>query len=221
MTRTPVAQTWLFLEKRSLGCQIGLFDDNRIRADFRLQRNRVASARSPDRLRIDGSRAIFADHAVFGLVETNRATNLTGVKNSSDFSVWFLIKPETDLDSILIGRKAMQVAVGNLPNGDDCLAIAECNRGSRRKRAYTLGINKFGSDQQAKHEGTGIDRSHPQTLASSTPGRLTPGRGGIDHFDWLPSLHFKKNHQRSQGNDGYKEKQVVADDGPNDRHFPL
>src|ERR1051325_11736787 len=114
MIRRLDVQTYLFLEKCSLGRQISLLNDNRVRRDLGSQRHRIAPAARPNRLRIHRRRAIFANDPGESLIETHGSANLTGVEDGSNLAIRFLVKPETNLNPVLDRRITMEITIRNL-----------------------------------------------------------------------------------------------------------
>src|SRR5712692_951459 len=92
---------------------------------FSVQRNGIASAGRAHRLPVDGGGAVLANHSVLSLVEADWAANLAGIKYGSNFAVRFLVQPEANGRAILFGFEAVQIAVGNLGQGNAELAVGE------------------------------------------------------------------------------------------------
>jgi len=82
-------------EDAGSGRNIGLLDSDGIGGLRGLQGDGIASARSSDRLRIDGSGAVLAHYAVRALIEAHGTADLAGIENGGDLSIWLLIEPET------------------------------------------------------------------------------------------------------------------------------
>ena len=82
------------------------------------QRNGIAAAALPDRLRVDGRGTVLADDAVGPFIEAHGAANFAGVEHGGDLAVGLLIKPEADLLTVFIHGEAMKVAVRNLRQGN-------------------------------------------------------------------------------------------------------
>src|SRR5271167_1034067 len=90
------------LEVASAGRDVRLGDNDRVVGDLRLQRDRIAATGHADRLRINGSGAVLADHSLCSLVKADGAADFARVKEGSDFSVGLLIKPEPHFNSAFL-----------------------------------------------------------------------------------------------------------------------
>src|SRR5271154_1793427 len=108
MIRRRCGETLFLLEVVTARRNVGLGDDDRFAGNLRLQRDRVAAAGHADRLRVDGSGAILADHAMRALIEPDAAADLAGIEQSRNLSIGLLIEPETDFYTAFVRLEAME-----------------------------------------------------------------------------------------------------------------
>src|SRR6185369_17726189 len=102
----------------------------------------------------------------------HRSANLAGIEDGGNLAVGFLVEPEANRGPIFLGLETMEIAVGDLGEGNADLSTLESYFGRRRKRAHALGVNELRSNHQDEQERTGVHRNHPQAFAAGAPQSL-------------------------------------------------
>src|SRR5579884_275093 len=214
-------------DERSLG-DLGpaLFEGGKLNGDVGWvgvegNANGIAAALLANGGNVDRGGAVAADDVLAVLAVAFGATDAAGVESNAP-AVGLLDDQEAERLASRLGGEEMKPAILHEADRDEDFPVDRGNRLGGGRSGGGASVNEVSGERQDHGEAGGSGGQHPAALAATLGFEkaalgLIGGGGDLRVGSGEP---FTKNEDKSSAEDEHKEEDFVADDGPDDGHFP-